>query len=61
MSHHPNRNYHIISVMFWAFPYLLWQAFGHISGFFVGVLLAVILTTMFNGLFRVGNWNTASS
>src|SRR5579872_239310 len=61
MHCHLSRNYRIISVMFWAFPYLLWQAFGHWSGFLVGVLVAVILTTMFNGLFRAGNWNTVSS
>lgn len=61
MRHHLSRNYRIISVMFWAFPYLLWQAFGHWSGFLVGVLVAVILTTMFNSLFREGSWNTASS
>ncbi|HEU0001425.1 MAG TPA: hypothetical protein VFQ36_11025 [Ktedonobacteraceae bacterium] len=51
------RNYRFISVMFWAFPYLLWQTFGHISGFFVGLLLAVILTAMFNNLSRQNNWN----
>lgn len=59
MHHHHYRNFRIISVMFWSFPYLLWQTFGSISGFFVGVLLAVILTQMFNDLFRQGNWNTA--
>ena len=59
MYHHHYRNFRIISVMFWSFPYLLWQTFGNISGFFVGVLLAVILTRMFNDLFRQGNWNTA--
>ena len=53
------RNYRFIGVMFWAFPYLLWQTFGHISGFFVGLLLAVILTAMFNNLFRQNNWNTS--
>ena len=52
------KNYRFISVMFWVFPYLLWQTFGHISGFFVGLLLAVILTAMFNNLFRQNNWNT---
>lgn len=61
MRHHLSRNYRIISVMSWSFPYLLWQVFGHWSGFLVGVLVAVILTTMLNDLFRVGNWNTASS
>ena len=61
MYHHLSRNYRIISVMFWAFPYLLWQAFGHWSGFLVGVLVAVILTTMLNSLFREGSWNTVSS
>jgi hypothetical protein len=59
MHHHHYRNFRIIRVMFWSFPYLLWQTFGNISGFFVGVLLAVILTQMFNGLFRQGNWNSA--
>ncbi len=54
-----HRNFRFISVMFWAFPYLLWQTFGHISGFFVGLLLAVILTAMFNNLFRQSNWNTS--
>lgn len=52
MCHHLSRNYRIISVMFWSFPYLLWQAFGHWSGFIVGVIVAVILTAMLNGLFR---------
>lgn len=61
MRHYLSRNYRIISVMFWSFPYLLWQAFGHWSGFLVGVIVAVILTAMLNGLFHVGNWNTASS
>jgi len=54
-------HYGIIRVLFWAFPYLLWQAFGHWSGFLVGVIVAVMLTAMFNSLFRVGGWNTASS
>lgn len=61
MRHHFLRNYHIIRVMFWSFPYLLWQAFGHWSGFLVGVIVAVILTMMFNSLFRAGNWDMASS
>lgn len=52
-----NRNFRFISIMFWAFPYLLLQAFGHWSGFFVGLLLAVILTAMMNNLFRQSNWN----
>ena len=51
------RNFRLIGVMFWAFPYLLWQTFGHISGFFVGLLLAVILTLMLNNLFRQNNAN----
>jgi hypothetical protein len=51
------RNFRFIGVMFWAFPYLLWQAFGHWSGFFVGLLLAVILTAMLSNLFRQGNWS----
>ena len=61
MCHHLSRNYRIIRVMFWSFPSLLWQAFGNWSGFLVGVLVAVILTVMFNGLFRRDNWHTASS
>ncbi len=61
MHHHLSRNYRIIRVMFWSFPYLLWQAFGHWSGFLIGVIVAVVLTAMFNGLFRVDNWNIASS
>ena len=51
------KNYRFIGVMFWAFPYLLWQAFGHISGFMVGVILAVILTLMLNNLSRQNNRN----
>ena len=58
MHRHHYRNFRFIGVMFWAFPYLLWQSFGHISGFFVGLLLAIILTAMFNNLFRQNNWNT---
>lgn len=57
MYRHHHRNFRFIGVMFWAFPYLLWQAFGHFSGFFVGLLLAVILTLMLNNLFRQSNWN----
>ncbi|WP_201361545.1 hypothetical protein [Dictyobacter formicarum] len=57
MRHHPYRNYRIISVLFWSFPYLPWQAFGHWSGFIVGVIMAIILTTMLNNLFHTGNWN----
>lgn len=55
---HFSRNYRIISVMFWAFPYLLWQAFGHWSGFLVGVIVAVVLTAMFHSLFLAGKQNT---
>jgi len=55
------RNYRIISIMFWAFPYLLWQAFGHISGFFVGLALAVTLTLMFNSLLRADHRQASSS
>lgn len=61
MCNHLVRNYRIISVMFWSFPYLLWQAFGNWSGFVVGVLVAVALTAMFNDLFHRGIWHTASS
>ena len=57
MYRHRYRNFRFIGIMFWAFPYLLWQTFGHISGFFVGLLLAVILTAMLNNLFRQRNWN----
>lgn len=46
------KNYRFIGVMFWAFPYLLWQTFGHISGFFVGALVAVTLTIMLNSMIR---------
>ena len=58
MRHHLSRNYRIISVMFWSFPYLLWQAFGHWSGFFIGVIVAIILTALLDDLFRGDNWNT---
>lgn len=58
---HRSLNYRFISIMFWAFPYLLWQAFGNISGFGVGVLLAAILTVMFNNLVRRGNRNVVST
>lgn len=61
MRRHFSRNYRIISVMFWAFPYLLWQAFGNWSGFLVGVIVAAVLTAMFNSLFRSVNWHTAAS
>lgn len=61
MRRYRSLHFRIISVMFWAFPYLLWQAFGHWSGFLVGVIVAVVLTAMFNGLFRVGDWKTAST
>jgi hypothetical protein len=50
-----SRNYRIISVMFWAFPYLLWQAFGHWSGFVVGILVALILTVLLNNLISTRN------
>ena len=61
MYHNLFRNYRIISVMFWAFPYLLWQAFGHWSGFVVGVIVAIMLTVMLNDLFNVGCSHTLSS
>ena len=61
MYHHLFRNYRIISVMFWAFPYLLWQASGHWSGFVVGVIVAIILTVMLNDLFYTGCSHSASS
>src|ERR1700694_2907554 len=57
MHRHHYRNFRLIGVMFWAFPYLLWQTFGHISGLFVGILLAVFLTMMLNNLFRQNNAN----
>jgi hypothetical protein len=47
--------------MFWAFPYLLWQAFGDWSGFLVGVIVAVILTWMLNDLFCVDSCNPVLS
>ena len=50
MRHPISRNYWIIHVMLWSFPYLLWQAFGHWSGFLVGLIVSVILTAMFNSL-----------
>ena len=61
MHQHLSRNYRIISVMLWSFPYLLWQAFNHWSGFLVGVLVSVILTMMLDDLFYLANWNTPSS
>lgn len=61
MCHRLFSNYRIIRVMLWSFPYLLWQAFGHWSGFFVGVLVAVVLTAMLNSVVHTGHWNTASS
>ena len=61
MCHHLSTNYHVIRVMFWSFPYLLWQAFGHWSGFLVGVLVAVMLTAMLDDLFCVDSLDTASS
>ncbi|GCE31322.1 hypothetical protein KDA_68060 [Dictyobacter alpinus] len=61
MCYYSSRNYRIIRVMFWSFPYLLWQAFGDWSGFLVGVMVAVILTTMFNNLFRANNLNMTST
>ena len=54
MRRHSARNYLVIRVMLWSFPSLLWQAFGHWSGFLVGVIVAVTLTVMLNGLLRVG-------
>jgi hypothetical protein len=53
-------SYNVIRVMFWAFPSLLWQAFGHWSGFVVGVMVALILTAMFKNLTRQNTWNKAS-
>ena len=61
MCHPLSRNYRIIRVMTWSFPYLLWQAFGHWSGFLVGVIVAVMLTAMLDDLFCVDNLDTASS
>lgn len=52
MRSHLIRNYRIISVMFWSFPYLLWQTSGHWSGFLVGVIIAVILSTLLSRLWR---------
>lgn len=57
---HRSINYRFISVMFWAFPYLLWQVFGNVSGFAVGVVLAAVLTVMFNSLFQRGREMRAS-
>lgn len=61
MHRHFSRNYRIISVMFWSFPYLLWQAFGNWSGFLVGVIVAVVLTAMFNGLFQANRGQMVAS
>jgi hypothetical protein len=61
---HSLKSYRIISIMFWAFPYLLWQTFGHWSGFVVGLIIAVVLTAMFNGLINAnvqGATSTAKS
>ncbi len=57
---HLSRNYRIISIMFWSFPYLLWQAFGHWSGFVVGVLVALILTVLLNSLIQAPNEQRAA-
>ncbi|MBV9229682.1 MAG: hypothetical protein JOZ18_10250 [Chloroflexi bacterium] len=61
MRYHLSRNYRIISVMLWSFPYLLWQVFGHWSGFLVGVLVSLILTVMLDHLFYAANWNAPFS
>lgn len=61
MFRHLSRNYCIVRVMLWSFPYLLWQVFGHWSGFLVGVLMSVMLTMMLNSLFSEGRWKTVSS
>lgn len=61
MRRHFSKSYRIIGIMFWAFPYLLWRVFDNWSGFLVGLIIAVVLTTMFNGLFRTANWHTAAS
>ena len=58
---HRRKSYRCISIMFWAFPYLLLQAFGNISGFFVGVILAVVLTLMLNSLLRSREQSTPLS
>lgn len=46
----------MIRVMFPAFPYLFWQALAYWSGFFVGMIVAVVLTAMFNRLLRREYW-----
>ena len=61
MRHHLTRNYLIISVMFWSFPYLFWQAFGHWSGFFIGMIISVILTEMLKDFYHVEKSNTDCS
>src|SRR5690349_7783369 len=61
MRHHLLRNYRIIRVMFWAFPYLLWQAFGHWSGFVVGVIVAVTLTAMLQNLIHANGLRATSA
>ena len=52
------RNFRFVGILFWVLPYLLWQGFGHFSGLFAGLLLAIILTLMLNGFSRASNWNT---
>lgn len=60
MFHHRSRNYRIVHVMLWSFPYLLWRAFDHWSGFFVGVLVSLMLTAILNSLFSERRGKMAS-
>lgn len=55
MFYHRLTKYRIVGVMLWSFPYLLWQAFGHWSGFLVGLILSIILTFMLRDLFYTEN------
>lgn len=58
---HRTKSYIFIVVMFSAFPYLLWQAFGNGIGFLVGVLLTFILVRMMGNLFRQNGRSAAVS
>ncbi|HET8846492.1 MAG TPA: hypothetical protein VFN35_33825 [Ktedonobacteraceae bacterium] len=58
MRRHPYRNLRIIWIMLWAFPYLIWQGFGHFHGFFIWLLLALALLVILRSLFRTNNHQT---
>lgn len=61
MFHRRSSNYRIIHVMLWSFPYLLWRAFDHWSGFFIGVLVSIMLTALLSSLFSGDRWKTVTS